>query len=183
LINLNVARRYAKAALTLGKDDGRYQEYGDELKGFAALLKREPELKDALLNPIYGKDDRHKLLLHLIKTLKFSPVTGNLLKVMFDKHRLEMTEGVSQVYAEMVDEMENLSRARVKAAVTLDEATQDRLRQALEKLTGTKVVMEVEKDPKILGGIVARVGDLVLDGSVRTQLLNLRESLIKGEVL
>ncbi len=183
MINLTVARRYAKAALTLGKDDGRFMEYGDELKGFSALLRREPELKDALLNPIYGRDDRHKLLLHLIDTFKFSPVTGNLLKIMFDKHRLGMVEGVAQVYGELVDEMENLSRARVRSAVPLDETAQERLRQTLEKLTGTKVVMEVEEDPKILGGIVARVGDLVLDGSVRTQLLSLKESLIKGEVL
>jgi F-type H+-transporting ATPase subunit delta len=71
----------------------------------------------------------------------------------------------------------------VKAAISLDEATQDRLRRTLEKLTGSTVVMEVQEDPSILGGIVARVGDLVLDGSVRSQIQSLRESLIKGEVL
>jgi F-type H+-transporting ATPase subunit delta len=53
----------------------------------------------------------------------------------------------------------------------------------LEKLTGSTVVMEVEEDPAIIGGLVAKVGDLVLDGSVRTQINTLRESLIKGEVL
>jgi F-type H+-transporting ATPase subunit delta len=71
----------------------------------------------------------------------------------------------------------------VKTAIFLDEATQDRLRQTLEKLTGGTVLMEVEEDPSIIGGIMAKVGDLVLDGSVRTQINTLRESLIKGEVL
>ncbi len=92
-------------------------------------------------------------------------------------------DGVAQAYQELVDAVENVSRARVKAAITLDDATQARLRQTLEKLTGSTVVMEVEEDPAILGGIVARVGDLVLDGSVRSQIQSLRESLIKGEVL
>ena len=71
----------------------------------------------------------------------------------------------------------------MKSAVALDEAAQERLRRTLEQLTGTTVVMDVEEDPGIIGGLVARVGDLVLDGSVRTQLFSLRESLIKGEVL
>ena len=69
----------------------------------------------------------------------------------------------------------------ITAAIPLDEGTRDRLRQALEQLTKSQVVMEVEEDPTIIGGIVARVGDLVLDGSVRTQLNTLRESLMGGE--
>ncbi len=183
MIDMTVARRYAKALLTLGKEDGKYKEYGDALRGFAALLEREAELKDALLNPIYGREDRHKLLLHLIKTLELAPMVANLLKLMFDKHRLGALPGVTLAYQQLVDELENVSRAKVKAAIPLDEAVQKRLRKTLEKLTGSTVVMEVEEDPAIIGGILARVGDLVLDGSVRTQLSSLRESLIKGEVL
>jgi F-type H+-transporting ATPase subunit delta len=102
---------------------------------------------------------------------------------LFDKHRLAVVAGVSQAYQKMVDDLENVSRARVKAAIALNEAAQERLRHTLEQLTRSSVVMEVEEDPSIIGGIVARVGDLVLDGSVRTQLFSLKESLIKGEVL
>jgi F-type H+-transporting ATPase subunit delta len=180
---MTVPRRYAKALLTLGKEDGKYKEYGESLRGFASLLEREPELKDALLNPIHGRDDRRKLLLKLVELLQLPPVVANLLQLLFDKHRLGAVAGVSQAYQQQVDALENVSRAKVKAAISLDGATQDRLRRTLEELTGTTVVMEVEEDPGIIGGIVARVGDLVLDGSVRTQLLSLRESLIKGEVL
>lgn len=183
MIDMTVPRRYAKALLTLGKEDGKYLEYGEALKGFAAMLEREPELKDVLLNPIFGREDRHKLLLRIIELFKMPPLVANLLKLLFDKHRLGALAGVSQAYQEQVDVVENVSRARVKAAIPLDELTQERLRQTLAKLTGTTVVMEVEEDPSIIGGLVARVGDLVLDGSVRTQLFSLRESLIKGEVL
>jgi F-type H+-transporting ATPase subunit delta len=183
LIDLTVARRYAKALLTLGKEDGKYKEYGEALKGFTALLEKEPELKDALLNPVHGREDRHKLLLRIIDLVKMPPLVANLLKLLFDKNRLSALAGVSQTYQQQVDVLENVSRARIKAAIPLDETTQGRLQKTLEKLTGTTVVMDVEEDPGIIGGIVARVGDLVLDGSVRTQLSSLRESLIKGEVL
>jgi F-type H+-transporting ATPase subunit delta len=183
LIDMTVARRYAKALLTMGREDGKYQEYGEGLSGFAHLLEREPELRDALLNPIHSREDRRKLLLRMIKLLQLPLLVSNLLQLLLDKHRLNVVDGVAQAYQEMVDEVENVSRARVKAAIVLDDATQDRLRQVLSKLTGSTVVMEVEEDPNIIGGIVAKVGDLVLDGSVRSQINSLRESLIKGEVL
>lgn len=182
MIDLTVSRRYAKALMTLGQEDGKYKEYGEELQGFAQLMEQEPELKHALLNPIHGLEERRKLLLHLTEVLKLSPLMGNFLKLLFDKHRLAALPGIAQVYQQLVDELENVKRARVKAAIPLDESMQERLRQALEQMTGSRVVMEVEEDPTIIGGIVARVGDLVLDGSIRTQLMSLRESLIKGEV-
>ncbi len=183
MIDMTVPRRYAKALLTMGKEDGKYKEYGEALRGFAYLLEKEPDLRDALLNPIYSREDRRKLLLKMVDTLQMSPLVGNLLQLLFDKHRLAVVDGVSQAYQKMVDDLENVSRARVKAAIALDDAAQKQLRQTLEKLTKSSVVMEVEEDPSIIGGIVARVGDLVLDGSVRTQLFSLKESLIKGEVL
>jgi F-type H+-transporting ATPase subunit delta len=183
LIDMTVARRYAKALLTMGKEDGNYKEYGEGLSGFAHLLEREPELRDALLNPIHSREDRSKLLQRMIELLQLPLMVSNLLQLLLDKHRLNTVEGVAQAYQEMLDEVENVSRAKVKTAIFLDEATQDRLRQSLEQMTGSTVVMEVEEDPSIIGGIVAKVGDLVLDGSVRTQINSLRESLIKGEVL
>lgn len=183
MIDLTVARRYAKALLTLGKEDDKYKEYGEALSGFAHLLEREPELNDALLNPIYSQQDRRKLLLRMIELLQMPPMVSNLLSLLLEKHRLNAVGGIAQAYQQLVDGVENVSRAKVKTAVELDEATTNRLRQTLEQMTGGTVVMDVEEDASIIGGIVARVGDLVLDGSVRTQINSLRESLIKGEVL
>lgn len=183
MIDLTVSRRYARALMMLGQEDGKYKEYGEELKGFVQLLEREAELKDALLNPIHGMEERKQLLLRIADLLKLSPVVSNFLKLLFDKLRLAALPGIDQVFQHLVDEQENVKRARVKSAIPLDNEMQARLRQALEQLTNSQVVMEVEEDSTIMGGIVARVGDLVLDGSVRTQLFSLRESLIKGEVV
>ena len=82
MIDMTVARRYAKALLTLGKEDAHYKEYGEGLSGFAHLLEREPELKDALLNPIHGREDRNKLLLRMIELLQLPPMVSNLLQLL-----------------------------------------------------------------------------------------------------
>ena len=169
--------------MMLGQDDGKFKEYGDELKTFTQLMEREPELKDALLNPVHSMEERRSLLGRVAELLKLSPMVSNFLKLLFDKLRLAALPGISEVYQHLADEMENLKRARVKSAVPLDEGMQKRLQEALEKMTQSKVVMEFEEDPNIIGGVVAMVGDLVLDGSVRTQLDAMRESLIKGEVV
>ncbi len=182
MIDLTVSRRYAKALLFLGKEDGKFQEYGVELTGFAQLLGKEPELKNALLNPVYSMEERRSVLIKMLELLQLSPVVGNFLKLLFDKHRLGAVAGIAQTYQELVDAEQNISRARITAAIPLDDDTQERLRQALEALTGSTVIMTMEENPAILGGLVTRVGDLVLDGSVRTQLNALRESLMRGEV-
>jgi F-type H+-transporting ATPase subunit delta len=183
LIDLTVSRRYARALMMLGQDDGKYKEYGEELKVFSQLLEREPELKDALLNPVHSMEERKTLLLRIADLLNLSPIVSNFLKLLFDKLRLAALPGISQVYQHLADEIANIKRARVKSAVPLDNEMQERLRTAMEKMTNSQVVMEFEEDPNIIGGVVAMVGDLVLDGSVRTQLNALRESLIKGEVV
>ena len=182
MINLIIARRYAKALLTIGKEDGRYKEYGEELNAFAQLLEREPDLKNAIVNPIYSKDDRRGVLLRVTELIKLSPMVSNFVKLLFDKRRIDAVLGISQVYQQLVDQLENISRAQVKIAVPLEEATLSRIRETLEKITGNTVVMEVEEEPAIIGGIMARAGDLILDGSVRTQLQSLTESLKRSEV-
>jgi len=168
--------------LTIGKEDGRYKEYGEELNAFAQLLEREPDLKNAIVNPIYSKDDRRGVLLRVTELIKLSPMVSNFVKLLFDKRRIDAILGISQVYQQLVDQLENISRAQVKIAVPLEEATLSRIRETLEKITGNTVVMEVEEEPAIIGGIMARAGDLILDGSVRTQLQSLTESLKRSEV-
>jgi len=182
LINLSLARRYAKALLSIGKEDGKYNEYGVELSSFAHLLQREPELHDAIVNPMYSRDDRRRVLEKILEMVQMDPMVSNFLKLLFDKNRIDGIMAIANVYQELVDQLENISRAKITAAAPLDEAMVDRIRQALEKITHSTVVLEVAEDPAIIGGIVAHVGDLVLDGSVRTQLQSLKETLIRGEV-
>ena len=84
-------------------------------------------------------------------------------------------------YQQMADELKGVARASLVAATELPAETIEKIRTTLSAKTGKDIILEVEQDPGLIGGIVTRIGDLVLDGSIRTQLLNMRETLKRGE--
>ena len=89
-------------------------------------------------------------------------------------------DGILRAYEGLVDERLNRVRAQVTAAAALDPATEQQLRQRLQERLGREVVLEVQQDPALLGGIVTRVGSVVYDGSLRMQLARLRQELVQG---
>ena len=91
---------------------------------------------------------------------------------------LEAGDGIARAYRDLADAHTGRVRARVTSAEPLTAAAADRVRRALEERTGKKVIVETAVDPSLIGGVVAQVGDLVLDGSVRTQLADLRSKLL-----
>ncbi len=181
--NLKVARRYAKALLLIGKEDGQAEVYRGELEGFASLLTANPELNAAICNPIYDSAGRKKVLAAVVEKSGVSAVMASFLLLLFDKGRIGNVDAISEVYKGLADELKGIARASVVAATELADDTVEKIRSGLGRLTGKEVVLTVSQDPALIGGIVTRIGDLVLDGSIRTQLLNLKESLKRSEAV
>ncbi len=179
--NMAIARRYAKALLLIGKEDGNAETYRTELAGFAGLLQKEPNLEQAVANPLYQMDGRRKVLSTVVKKLNVSDVMQSFLMLLFDKGRIGFLPYINEFYQKLADELKGIARANLVSATTLSSDTIEKIRGALSKKTGKEVILEVEQDPGLIGGIVTRIGDLVLDGSIRTQLLNMRETLKRGE--
>jgi F-type H+-transporting ATPase subunit delta len=178
--NQILAKRYAKALLTLGREDGNYEKYGEELDQFVAFWEGTPEFADAASNPMYAKESRKIICNGVVEKMGFSPVFRSLIDLMLEKNRLAIILDVCSFYEKLLDEMANISRAKVRSATPLTEETVESIKASLEKSVGRSIVVETEVDPELIGGVVARVGDLVLDGSVRTQLASIKETLIKG---
>lgn len=88
---------------------------------------------------------------------------------------------ISTYYSAMADELKGVVRASVVAATNLSKANIAKIQKSLSQKTGKTVVLDVQKDSSLIGGIITKIGDLVLDGSVKTQLINMRETLKKGE--
>jgi F-type H+-transporting ATPase subunit delta len=179
--NLAIARRYAKALLLIGKEDGQTDKYRDELDGFADLLARGKELDQAVTNPLYDSAGRRKVLQSVIHKLGLARVMQSFLLLLFDKGRLGFIGHINDFYQKMADELKGTARASLVSATDLSAETVDKIRSALSKRTGKDIILAVEQDPTLIGGIVTRIGDLVLDGSIKTQLMNMRESLKRGE--
>jgi len=179
--NLTVARRYSKALLLIGKEDDKTETYREELDGFARLIEREKELEQAICNPLYDVADRKKVLVSILEKLNLSKVMTSFLILLFDKKRFGFLSNVNEFYQILADELQGIARANLVSATELSSETVEKIRTTLSNMTGKDIVLEVEQDLGLIGGIVSRIGDLVLDGSIRTQLFNMRESLKRGE--
>ncbi len=179
--NLAIARRYAKALLLIGKEDGQTELYREELRNFADLVKSDEALERGISNPLYDVESRKKVLEVLIEKLELSGVMKSFLLLLFDKGRIKFIDSINDYFQKMADELKGVVRAQLVSAVDLSSEIVDRIREALSARTGKEVILQVEQDPSLIGGIVTKIGDLVLDGSIKTQLLNMRESLKRGE--
>ena len=174
-----LARRYAKALFTVGKEQDTYEGYNDALQALAGLFEQTPEVADALTNPLYPMDVRDKVMAGIIESMKVDKVMANFLNLVVEKKRAEILPEIAEAYKAMVDDEKNISHGSVISAVELSDELQAKVQETLEKLTGKKVELSTSVDPSLIGGIVAKVGDLVLDGSIKTQLAGLKDS-IKG---
>jgi F-type H+-transporting ATPase subunit delta len=179
--NLAIARRYAKALLLISKEDDQTDRYRQELNAFTGLLAEEKQLDQAINNPLHDSAARRKVLQAVIEKLDMSKVVTSFLLLLFDKGRLGFIGNINEFYQKMADDLKGIARASLVSATELSPETVDKIRAALSKRTGKGIILEVERDPTLIGGIVTRIGDLVLDGSIKTQLYNMRESLKRDE--
>lgn len=179
--NLAVSRRYAKALLLIGKEDGQAELYGEQLDEFSKLISQNKQLEQAFTNPLYDAAGRKRVLVSVIELLDLSEIVKAFLLLLFDKGRIGLLDSINDFYQKLADEYKGVALASLVSATELSSEAIEKIRESLSKMTGKQVKLEVKQDPDLIGGIVTRIGDLVLDGSVRTQLLNMRESLKRGE--
>jgi F-type H+-transporting ATPase subunit delta len=179
--NLAIARRYAKALILIGKDDGKTETYRQELAGISELVEREKTLEQAINNRLYNTEERKKVLGSIIEKVGLSRVMKSFLILLFDKGRFVYLSSINDFYQKLADEIKGISRASLVSATELSSETVEKIRATLSEKTGKDIILDVKEDPGLIGGIVTRIGDLVLDGSIKTQLLNMRESLKRGE--
>ncbi|MBI4793562.1 MAG: F0F1 ATP synthase subunit delta [Deltaproteobacteria bacterium] len=174
-----LAKRYAKALFVVGKEENALDEYAKTLKEFADLYTTIPAVRDGLTNRMYPADVREKVMAEIVKTAAVPQIMGNFLNLLAQKNRANVLPEIAQTFHAMVDVERNICQGVVITAKALEPGLQDKAKQTLEKITGKQVVLKVQVDPSIIGGMIAKVGDLILDGSIKTQLEGLKES-IKG---
>ena len=176
-----VSKRYAKALLSLGMEDGRYQDYGKELRAFADFYESHAELNQAITNPAFTLQDRTQILKALLDKTAPSATLRNFLNLLLDKGRISAVGQISAFYEQLTDEVSNIVGAEVVVPRPLAGEAETRLARALEQMTSKKVRMKVRQDKSIVGGIIVKIGDLVVDGSVKAQVQGIKESLKRGE--
>ncbi len=173
----SVARRYAKALFGLAVESGRVEPWSDALGALGGGLESAPDVAQALADPLRTRDERRALAHALAQVVKLEPEPANLLQLLADRNRLDRMLDVIRAFGEMADAQLGRLRARLTSAAPLAPDSLESLARRLSDLTRTTVLLERDVEPALLGGVVAQVGSLVYDGSVRTQLEDLRKTL------
>lgn len=179
MVTGSLARRYARAIVALGTEHGNLDKLGADLRALATAMHDSSELVTALTNPAIRRADRRRVIDGLLQRIKTEPHTRNLVYLLLDGERLASLAAISREVDAMIEARAGRMRAEVTSARPLDDAQLTQITAALEKLSGKKVAVTRHEDPALLGGVVAKLGDTVYDGSLRTQLRNLRDELTK----
>jgi len=176
----SAARRYAKALFALAREESRIAEVRQEIERLGRLIGESAELRAVLMQPLHPVAERRGVLGAVAERLGASLLLKHFLSFLVDQRRLVDWDAIEAEYGHLADAAAGLTKARVTSAAPLSDAQRERLQRVLEQKSGGRVELEVQIDPALVGGAVAQVGDLVYDGSLRTQLRQLRASLARG---
>ena len=167
---------YATAMFEVARVEGSLDEVEDELFRFARTLEGNDELRSVLTDDAVPAERRRAVVADLLGD-RASPVTANLVSLVVGAGRARDLPAIIDRLVQRAAAEHDKVVAEVRAAVALDEDQRERLAEALSRATGKSVEVKVVVDPSVLGGLVARVGDTVIDGTVRTRLDQLRETI------
>ena len=180
MVTGSLSRRYAKAVLQIGVANGNLDRIGNDLRALAGAMKESTELQTALSNPAIRRGDRRRMIDAILTRLGAQPVTKNFVSLLLDGERLSSVPAISRELDAMIEARAGRVSAEVVSAKPLSPQQIQQITAALEKLSGGKKVdLSRREDPALIGGLVATVGDVVYDGSLRTQLHHLADELTR----
>lgn len=179
MIGGSLSRRYAKALFELALAERREEEAGQEIERFAGAFQ-DPALNSVLNNPAIAVGSRRKVVAEIARHLQISPLVIHFLSLLAERDRLNFFPAIVERYRRLLDEKKGQAQARVIAASPVDDGDLNRLRAALEKISGKRVVMQQETDASLIGGVVIHLEGKIYDGSVRTQLENMKQRAERG---
>jgi len=167
---------YATALFSVALAEGALDQVEDELFRFARTLENETRLREALTDPNLPPERRAQMVTELLGS-KASPHTVNLLAFIVSSGRARQLGHIVDALVALAAEKRQRAIAEVRSAVPLDENQRTKLSEALERSTGKQIELKVLVDPSVIGGLVARVGDMVFDASVRRRLQLAKEAI------
>lgn len=176
------ARRYARALFDVVlQQKGDFDRTAQELETFAALMASHPALGAVISNPAVPAAKKRAMVDAIVAGAgQVSDPVARTLALLADRDRLTLVPALARAFGERVMDHRQIVRAEVTTAVAIDDARVKAIADALGRATGRHVMVEPKVDASILGGVVARVGSVVYDGSVARQLEKMKESLVEG---
>lgn len=178
--NSAIGIRYAKALLNIASEEKQVEPYAEELANVTSVLKSEDLLRLLLDSPTFPLEKKIAIMSDLGELLKLSAGMKTFLTLLLEKDRIGYVPQINTNYRKFADELSGVVRAKITSANALTKARSEALKKGLEKQTGKQVVLSVETDKSLIGGLQAEMGGKLFDGSVKTQLKRIEDTLAKG---
>jgi F-type H+-transporting ATPase subunit delta len=172
-----MARRYAAALADVVMKRGEAREAQEELSAWELMMRSNADLLEVFRNPTIPYDQKRNVLNALIARARVRPTTANFLQVLLRNQRLPDLSEINRQFAQELDDRSGVVVAQVTTARPVPSPVQDGLRERLSSLTGRRVRLQFAVDEDLIGGVMTRVGSTVYDGSVRTQLQQIRQRM------
>lgn len=179
MIGTAIGNRYAKALLSVALEHDAADQAGNDLEGLQAWLDENSKVRAFFSLITVEKQEKRQVMLELLPHLGLSDFVGNLVRLLAENGRLHQIDEVVDAYRGLLRENQGILGVDVATAAELEDRERDQIRQAIAVGTGKKIILEESVDPEIIGGLRYRIGSTLYDGSVRSQLSQLKRSLMK----
>lgn len=176
----SLARRYAGALFTQAKDTDAIDRIESDLGLITYSLQTMPRLSEVLSHPLIPAAQKKKIVAEVFKN-EIEPLTLHFVELLIDKRREELLEDTEQEFVKLANESRGVVPATATSAVPLTPEEKTQLRASLEASTGKKIELHTDEDPSLIGGVVVKIGDTIIDGSVSGYLAALKNRLLGRE--
>lgn len=180
MISSAVIDRYARAIFELGVEGNQLSSLSEEMRRFASAYTESRDLRMAMENPLVPDDQRDLVIKDVGARLGLGPLAINAVRLLAQRRRVSALPDIAKRLGGLADEKAGVVRAKVVSARPLSEDFYGKLAQKLEAKTKKKVVIEREQDPSLIAGVVTKIGDNTIDGSLKGRLQALERTLLQG---
>jgi ATP synthase F1 delta subunit len=173
-----IAQVYSRSLFEVAKEQGKLDEIREQLGQFADALSEDRNLQVFLFSPFFSSNEKKDGLHKILDGAEDAFL--NFLELLIEKHRMPLLFRIRGQYEELWQEENRLLPVRVTSAIELDEKTIERIKDRIGEQTNEQIELTTEVDPDILGGIVLRVGNSILDASIRNRLEQVRRQVARA---
>ncbi len=179
MTRLTIAKKYAKALLEIGLQDGNYEILGQDLNQMADLLGESKDLRGVLRSPAFPKSARKTIARRVGERLGFPATTVKFIDLLIHRKRMDHFSMIAKIYRDLGDEAAGRTRVTLATPLELPFGLVEEIKNLMASMTGKEVILSSEKDPSLIGGVLMKIGNVVYDGSLRAQIAKLKNDLNK----
>jgi F-type H+-transporting ATPase subunit delta len=173
-----LAQVYARSVFEVAREQGSLDELREQIGQFADAVNENRELAVFFFSPYFSTKEKQEALGRILDGA--SPILMNFLSLLIENHRMPVIFRIRQEYERLWQEENRMLPVQITSAIALDDATTASLGETIGERAGRKVTLATIVDPDILGGVIVRVGNSILDASIRNRLEQLRRHVAQG---